>query len=332
MNRVRLRTGAGNQGRKRQYFDFPEELFDTNLQQCVSVSINKVKTEIKLVIKNRKAKKNDEANIRWTSEKAFIQIDRGEILKEICFTEDCPYSTSKRTIRIKVTVPLEDWEENYNPISTPGRSKKDKALVELSDFLATEDKFNIWLEHNKNNPELLVSSIKNARKSMINGADNWYNREIMTASELGHIHNGAIKHGPDAHTRSGRSYEYKTEWTRNDSKNKINGGGTFNDVKNTIKLDLIYKENWGFAVSIFIEHDCIFIFDIPLEWEPLKKHLYYQAEHPKSDRNCLGFDFKHWIECPDVKIIRKPTADQFFELVDCFQKSFTKQIWRKFYK
>ena len=184
MNRVRLITGAGNQGRKRQYIDLPAELFDTNVQQCASISINKAKTEIKLVIKNRKAKKNDEANIRWATEKAFIQIDRGEVLKEICFTEDsCPFSVSKRTIRIKVTVPLEDWEENYNPTSTPssGRTKKDKALVELSDFLTTEDKFNIWLEHNKDNPELLANSIKNARKSMINGADNWYAREIMTA-------------------------------------------------------------------------------------------------------------------------------------------------------
>jgi len=145
-------------------------------------------------------------------------------------------------------------------------------------------------------------------------------RELITMLKAGYSPQpSGTKLGYNGKTHHGEPCEIKPPNIRSDSGNKLNGGGNFSDFTYE-RLDKYQADNVMMLVSGFVDGRLIYILEFPFKYTELVQRLEEQlAMHFERGKREKGqflrsaqFSFKHYKNCPQLKVIYKePNINAF---------------------
>lgn len=338
---ITLKTGQSSPGKLRQYIyiDPSIELPSDTVVLAVSE---------KEIVLDFNSKEGKVRRIRKPN-KYLVQVDDKETLQHLGYVgEATDYNCEDGRITIrtdgltKASLPANDIKtpEKKNKVSK--RISKEK-VVELKeqnarflhqnirqvkhlhelDLLHPEEEIIAWGRRQKLD-EHIINNFLTIRRGMLKGSGNWQLREMATALALGHVHGSADVNGPDAYGLDGQPYEYKINWVSSDNpETGLEGSGSFNDYPTEERLNNLLNSDIRLVVACWIDHRLFLAAEVPITWKPLAERLRDDFNKRKdANRTCLGFNYSHWITCPNLVWHVRPTLRDIFDEQKNLSRSF----------
>lgn len=128
------------------------------------------------------------------------------------------------------------------------------------------------------------------------------------------------KLGYNGKTSRGEPCEVKPRNIRSDSGNRLNGGGSFNDLTYE-RFDKYRKDKAVVLASGFVDGRLLYILQFPFSYsefsqriqEQLERHFARGKRAPGQYQRGAQFSFKHYKDCPQLKVIYKEPRLSHFE-------------------